>query len=398
VYLKLAVVSHQSLSTLGGISVHIRQLAEALTDLGVEVEVIAPVSKPARQYTSYSFEIMPIPLTSKLKTMRILEYSYKVFEYLAENRKMFDAVHGSQWSMFFPCLRKHRIKLPLVTKFHGTVLFGIKTRLALSPFPLFHIGDLLALPMYNYIESSIATMSDGLIFVNNSVRKEVEVLTHHILPSKIRTIYNGVDTDKFKPLGAISELRYKYGLSDEDIVLLYVGRLEPLKGIHRIINVGKKLLSDNFKIKILIVGDGDKIYIKYLHSIAKPKDKFIFLGWMPHNKLTEIYNVSDVFVSPSPYSSGNNILEAMACGKPVVAVRGLGFDELIKHNKTGFLIDNINAEHNLEKCLKNILVDKKLLEEIGKNARLYIKENLSWEKTAEQTIKFIKDILNEKDR
>jgi hypothetical protein len=61
--LKLAVVSHQSLSTLGGISVHIRQLAEALTDLGVKVEVIAPVSKPARQYTSYSFEIMPIPLT-----------------------------------------------------------------------------------------------------------------------------------------------------------------------------------------------------------------------------------------------------------------------------------------------------------------------------------------------
>lgn len=128
--LKLAIVSHQSFSTLGGISVHIKQLAEALAELGVDVDIIAPASEPDRQ-SLYPFPVTLIPMNSKLQTMRTLEFSYKTYRYLVNNRRNFDAVHGSQWSMFFPCLNKRRIGLPIVTKFHGTHMFGTLYRFML---------------------------------------------------------------------------------------------------------------------------------------------------------------------------------------------------------------------------------------------------------------------------
>jgi glycosyltransferase involved in cell wall biosynthesis len=83
----------------------------------------------------------------------------------------------------------------------------------------------------------------------------------------------------------------------------------------------------------------------------------------------------------------------MACGKPVVTVRGLGFEELIEPGKTGFIVDGVNIEYNLEKCLRSILHNEELLSYIGKNARSFVEENLSWEKTTLKTVKFIQLLL-----
>jgi spore coat protein SA len=254
------------------------------------------------------------------------------------------------------------------------------------------MGSFLVMPLYDHIECEVAEKSDGLIFIHGSVKREVEVITHNKLCRNMCIIHNGVDAKNFKPRD-VSELKHKYGLSEKDKVLLFVGRLEPLKGVHTFIRVAKRLSRDHPSLKIMIVGDGHPSYIRVLKELAKSKDNFIFTGWVEHDKLPEIYCLADIFVSPSPYSSGNNLLEAMACGKPVVAVRGLGFEELIEHGKTGFIVDSINIEYNLERCLRSVLYNEELLSHIGKNARSFVEENLSWEKTALKTVKFIQLLL-----
>jgi len=72
------------------------------------------------------------------------------------------------------------------------------------------------MPLYAYVESAIAKKSDGLIFINKSVKKEIEILTHNKHCINTCIIYNGVDTSRFKPYEIDHKLRHKYGLFEDD--------------------------------------------------------------------------------------------------------------------------------------------------------------------------------------
>ena len=394
--LKLAVISHQSLSTLGGISVHIRQLAEAIVKLGVDVEVIAPAYSKVADSSSYSFKLAPILVGSRLQTMRTLEYSYKVYKYLLENRRRFDAVHGSQWSMLLPCLKKHEIGLPMITKFHGTFFHGVvNTMIYETRHWLFNeAGEALALPIYTYIESTCARKSDGIICISKSVKKEALSLSYCNCGREMRVIYNGVDPERFKPFD-YDGIHEVYGVNEGDRVVLYVGLLQPRKGVHHLIKVVRRMLKEYPKLKVLIAGKGEKRYTNYLHRIAKPKDRFKFLGKAPHDRLPELYNLAEVCVMPSIYEPlGNVALEAMACGKPVLAGNTGGLREIIIQGKTGFLLSINNMEKDIIYYLSLLFNDDHLRKSIGRNARKYVETSFSWRRTAEMTIKFIEELLS----
>ena len=177
--MKLAIISHQSLSTLGGISTHIRQLAEAMTRLGVDVEVIVPETRFTTSTLTYPFRVTPIYLTSKLQTLKALEYSYKVYKYISENRRKFDAIHGSQWSTYVLVKYRDNIGIPIVTKFHGTTWIGTLVQIWLSK-KMTYYKNLVKLPisfLYSSIEKTIAKNSMGLISVS---------YTHLTLPTTER--------------------------------------------------------------------------------------------------------------------------------------------------------------------------------------------------------------------
>ncbi|MEM2780189.1 MAG: glycosyltransferase family 4 protein [Candidatus Bathyarchaeia archaeon] len=391
--LKLMMISPQPLSDLGGVPIHLIHLATAMVKLGVDVEMIMPKYGSFKNST-FSFNLTSISLNNRLKTLRTIEYSFKAYKYLLKSKNNFDAVHGSQWSMFYPCINKQALGLPLLTKFHGTYLFGTIYKFLLNKkHAMIHdIPQILMTPLYTYIESKIAEKSDGLIFINKSLKKEVEAFVYRKLCRDVRIIYNGVDTKKFRPMN--HNCRDKYRMSADDKILLFVGRLEPLKGPHKLISVARNLMRDYPNLKVVIAGDGDPVYIRFLLKMAKPKNRFIFMGRVSHSKLPEIYNLADVFISPSPYSGGNTLLEAMASGIPIVAVKGLGFEELIKHGENGFIVTDSDTEYGLERCLRTILDNEVLLDTIGRNARIFAEKNLSWEKTAKETLDFIISIVN----
>jgi glycosyltransferase involved in cell wall biosynthesis len=399
--LKLAIVSHQSLSTLGGISVHIRQLAEALVKLGVDVEVIVPASGLIRQSPSYLFSVTPIQLNSMLQTMRTLEYNYKVYRYLTENWMKFDAVHGSQWCNLFITAHKKELKIPIITKIHGTTFHLLRDAISYKPPCIYSdINWFIIAPLYAWMESSIIRASDGIICISRYVLKEVL----HLISSKgqqrnFAVIYNGVNHELFRPQRQeyIHEVRQKIGLGENDKCILYVGRVEPMKGLHYLVRSMKKLSKTIHGLKLIIVGDLNEnpSYTKYLFQLAKPNRNIIFIRKMHHRCMPLIYNACDVFVSPSLYEAlGNTILEAMACGKPVVASNVGGLKELIKPCETGFLVDIQDIEEQLIKYLTILLSDDDLARKMGENGYKFTVKNFSWERTAIQTINFIEEMIS----
>jgi len=366
-----------------------------MTRLGVDVEVIVPETRFTTSTLTYPFRVTPIYLTSKLQTLKALEYSYKVYKYISENRRKFDAIHGSQWSTYVLVKYRDNIGIPIVTKFHGTTWIGTLVQIWLSK-KMTYYKNLVKLPisfLYSSIEKTIAKNSMGLIFISKFVKKEVEYITQGNINTSTIVIYNGVDSDKFKPMEInLSNIKHRYGLCVEDKIILFVGRLDPLKGVDELIFACKKLVSRYPNIKVLIVGDGESSYKEYLQGIAKPRSNFIFTGRVGYDKLVEIYNISDIVVAPSPYASGNEVLEAMACGKPVIVVKGSGFAELINNLKTGFIISYKNIRKELENLLDSIIFDENLLKNIGKNARKFVKTNLTWGNVAVKTINFISSL------
>lgn len=356
--------------------------------MGVKLEVIAPLSTSTDRILPHPFPVASIPVTASAPIVRSLEFSYKVYRYLEQRKKKVDAIHGSQYSPYLLVGRQREIKAPVITKFHGTTWYGALVRLhnRTKGFAA-SLRELAGASALLHAERTLAVKSAGLIFISSSVKREVESMTRGSICETNRVIYNGVDISKFAPLSTVAS-RSKYALSGADKVVLYVGRLDPLKGVDKLILVSKQLMTEHDGLRVIIAGAGEESYLARLNSMARPHDRFLFTGWIDQSHLPEIYSLADVVVAPSEYSAGNTVLESMACAKPVVVTPGSGFSELVKDLETGFVTDDAH----MRSCLAFALSDPSRLERVGRAARVFVERNLSWEKTALNTVEFVQEV------
>lgn len=173
----------------------------------------------------------------------------------------------------------------------------------------------------------------------------------HGFEEKAKVVYNGVDTTVFKP---------KKARASKKMRVLYIGRLVVEKGLIELCNVAKGMKSD---VAVTFVGKGP------LRHAIKQKYPFVKLvGSKPHDELPDIINRHDVLVLPS-YSEGmpNVVLEAMACGKPVVATDVGGVREMMANGREGLIIKP-KSEQDIRSALKT-LKDKDVRESMGEQAR-----------------------------
>lgn len=152
-----------------------------------------------------------------------------------------------------------------------------------------------------------------------------------------------IDTGKFKPLpkSDVVSLRRKYmGVTDDSKILLFVGRLHPEKDVRTLLQGFRKLVEVRKDARLVIVGRGpDKGKYVELASELNINDRVRFLGYIPHQKLAEYYNLADIYVITSVWEElSNTIMEAMACGVPVVATEVGGNPYLIRNGETGLLV------------------------------------------------------------
>jgi len=191
-----------------------------------------------------------------------------------------------------------------------------------------------------------------------------------------------------------NEFKVIKGYKKRKNVIGYVGNLARGKGILDLFE-GIRIIVDDLGDEaphFLIVGGGELYsYLKNKLDTCKLSD-VLLTGHVPHKALPKYYNEMKLLILPS-YTEGlpSVILEAMACGTPVLATPVGAIPDIIKDGETGFLLKSNNPKHIADKLI-DLLSKPELLEKVSKNAYNYVRENFSYEKTLESWRKIIREI------
>lgn len=194
--------------------------------------------------------------------------------------------------------------------------------------------------------------------VSKNVVKQVRKYSN----KKVYLIYNGINLNKFLPSTKKERYLLKKRLDfNNKKLVLFVGTQKWIKGLDIAIDAIKMLKTN--KIVLNVIGIEEKKNIPNIN----------FLGRLDKNKIIEYYKISDVFVMPSRYEGFSvAVLEAMACGVPIIISKNIGSSEIIKNEINGLKIKNTPIE--LALGIKNILYNKKLSKAIIKNNKMIIKK------------------------
>jgi D-inositol-3-phosphate glycosyltransferase len=210
-------------------------------------------------------------------------------------------------------------------------------------------------------------------------------------PERVTVVPCGVDTLRFRPMKR-DRVRCKLDLPADEPIVLFVGRIEPLKGIDVAVRAVAQLPTPA---RLLVVGGdgqdaGRKDALLELASEFGVAGRVTFLDAIPHADLPLYYNAADVCVVPSYYESfGLVALEAMSCGLPVVASRVGGLKETVIDGHTGYLVPWRCADSFAER-LGLLLSDETLRRRMGREARREA-ERFRWSEVAAQ----VEDVYHE---
>jgi phosphatidylinositol alpha 1,6-mannosyltransferase len=164
----------------------------------------------------------------------------------------------------------------------------------------------------------------------------------------IRLMSRGVDRSLYDPARRSPAWRLRHGISGEDLVIGFTGRLVLEKGLDQLVAVAQGLEASGIAHRLLIVGDGPE-----RARLAQKLPRAIFAGFLSGEALATAYANMDVFYNPSTTETfGNVTLEAMASGVPVVAVRASGSEALVLPGITGLLVDGSAAQLSVDKLVQ----------------------------------------------
>ena len=234
------------------------------------------------------------------------------------------------------------------------------------------LDETLLKPLTTTLHEKTVKKCHSLITITNQTKKLYRDLVEE---EKIQVIPLGVDTQRFKPT--------RKNRKSDVYEILYVGSLYPIKGLEYLIQAMASIVKSQTDVRLRIVGSGpEKGKLSSLVNRLRIKDKVVFEGFVPHEKIDGYYQQCDIFVYTTlgePF--GKSIIEAMACGKPVITSNIGGPAEIVEDGKTGFLVPPTDPYAIAEKVLL-LLEDFAQMKQMGETARRSA-EKYSWEKVAE---------------
>jgi len=249
-------------------------------------------------------------------------------------------------------------------------------------------------PYHRYVLAAEKRMfeSPGLkAVICNSAMVRDEIIEHFSIdPGKIHVIYSGVDIDHFHPRlrdEYRDDMRQRYGLKQDDYVLLSVGSGFFRKGLSAIIDALKK----NKKAPYLVVVGADRHLHKYKKqaSAAGLQDRVILVG--PQEDVRPYYGMADVFILPSLYDPfPNAVLEAMACALPVITSNKTGAAEFIDEGIQGYVVDAFHEEGLVAAIEK--LSDSTQAVHMGEQARRKL-ESFGLDTMADKLVAFYAEVV-----
>jgi len=343
----------------GGMNVYVRELVGALAQAGVDTEVFVRRTDPSLPdvvdvepgFRVVHIDAGPVDLP-KEDLPDVLELFGDGVAARMRSRGGYDAIHANYWLSGVVGHRlKHELSLPLVSTFHTLARVKAETG---DDEPQRRIDA----------EMQVIACSDAIL-ANCAAEVTQLVELYGADPSRVEIVPPGVDHAFFSP-GDRNGARLALGLGDHP-VLLFAGRIQPLKGL-TIAIAALAELDQKFDDAVLVVvggpsgaeGEAELVAARSLVNELGLGERVHFVPPQPHHLLSTYYRAADVCVVPSRSESfGLVALEAAACGTPVVAAAVGGLLTLVEDGVTGFLIETRNPS-DYAAAISKLLGDEQL--------------------------------------
>jgi glycosyltransferase involved in cell wall biosynthesis len=344
--------------SLGGAETLTYELAKALAHEN-EIFVLSLSSNSSSRQTDLNDKNLHILSILKKGKVGLIRNFFAVFKFLTSVRC--DVIHAQYvYPSAFWGLAGKILGIPVVVTSHGNdiqkmgeIRYGARLN-----------------PIIATITWVILKLTDIHVVVSKSMVKDA--IEAGSSPSRIRVVYNGIDISKVSSLGD-TRIVERYGIHREDFVILYLGRLHPKKSPEDMVKAFPKIVREVPNAKLVIAGKGsEKEKLEKLVQELKLQGKVIFTGFVSENAKWGLLKRCDIFVLPSIVEAfGIALIEAMACGKPVIATNVGPFPEIIKDGETGVLIP-VHSPPSLADAVislarnpeKRMLIGKKAKEEV----------------------------------
>jgi D-inositol-3-phosphate glycosyltransferase len=358
----------------GGMSVYVRELARELARRGGRVDIFTRQEAPETPTVTVmepgvsliALPCGPFGVVDKNSLLpHIPAFAAAVDDWTRANHRTYDLIHAHYWlSGIAGDLLRCRWDVPLLMTFH--TLAQAKNRVARSDAEQETTQRVLS-------ERRLMHSVDAVMAFNPQEKAEMTWF-YRAEPGKVCVVPAGIDTTLFTP-GDRIDARRQLGLSPAEPVILFVGRIDPIKGIDVLVDALCGLRCELWQTsppRLVLIGGGQgESAFDALVQRAGARDilsQITFAGSIPHHDLPSFYRAADVVAVPSFYESfGLVAVEAMACGTPVVASRAGGLAFSIDDGRTGFLVPQNDADA-LACRLRAVLTDVDLRNQLGANA------------------------------
>lgn len=368
--MKIALLSEKYTPDIGGLAISAGRLGDSLSAAGHDVRLFAPSSNlpPTIKQTLHS---SGVHVTRFGAHKRVDDTLVDWFELIVEEHKRepFDLIHAYFLPMagFVGTYAGKYLGIPSTVSIRGNDI----ERATFDPSKFSHV--MYALQNANAVTTNASELAKkAKAFIDREI---------HIIP-------NGINTERFKPLEKNLVLAEALGLVDEkkkeerNFVIGFVGELREKKGLATLLS-GYAQLVKTMPVSLLIVGEvregEDKKYFEEFKN-TNPQLSITVTGHVPHKDLPAYYSLMDVFVHPSLRDGmPNAVLEAMACGKTVIATPVGGVLDIIEDEVNGLLVNVGDAERLAEKIAEALNQPEKR-ETVGRSAREAVLSQYTLEK------------------
>jgi glycogen synthase len=311
-----------------------------------------------------------------------------------------DIVHCHTWYTHLAgLLIRHAYGIPLAVTVHSLE--------PLRPWKREQLGG--GYDLSSWVERQALESANAVIAVSAGTRDDVTRL-FDVDAERVHVIHNGIDPDFYTPDDATDALD-RYGIDRQSPYIVFVGRITRQKGIVHLVRAIRHL-DPGFGV-VLCAGQPDtpEIAREMEEAVAEAQAHRSNLVWIPEmvsrTDVRQLYSHAAVFVCPSVYEPFGIInLEAMACGRPVVASAVGGIPEVVVNGETGLLVpvplraddpmtpaDPDQFERDLAVAVNRLMADATLREKMGRAGRQRAVEQFSWSSIADQTVDLYRSLL-----
>jgi D-inositol-3-phosphate glycosyltransferase len=389
----------------GGMNVYVRDLSRELSRRGIHVDCFTRSQNPNVPRISHKLapngRVIHVPAGpeaphDKLKIADHLpQFADGILDLARREGLHYDVIHSHYWLSGLAARHLRRAwGTPIVQMFH--TLAHMKNSVAVGPQEWEAERRIEG-------EAEVMDLADRLVAATPLERAQM-VWLYGADAGKIGVVPCGVDLDFFRSIPQ-NEAKDILGLPIERCVILFVGRIEPLKGIDTLLRaialIAPEMPCWRDELSVIIIGGAPGAGIKKVNAeLARLErlrvelgieDLVTFLGAKDQDTLVYYYSAAEMVVMPSHYESfGMVALEAMACGTPVVAskVGGLAFN--VQDGHTGYLVPHGDAEA-LATRMRLLLKDQDLRQKLGRQAARWA-QRFGWSTIADQTIELYEQV------